>query len=440
MGVISLFRRGRAGPAVLAAVVLIAGLTGCFSPSPAVPEDLPPVPEESELVPEPYVDPDFVLEPEELLLSEDEPPEEDLPPEDEGVYSRPPGLSPEEIVEIYFEEYYQMYTELRYIDLSGLIDVSNRTIRNSLVWAQLLNQRRQLIAEYALCYVETEAFPYSVEFIEADQLTDERISFWKRFDTMTPEDEIMLHFIVTGEAGMAYPPILAVNTEHTMRMKEIDGEWYITYHYFPGSRRKFAANNTNRLMTDEAMLELLFAEFEPDASIDTPLETPLSGYPYDGGRAAEYGRLHTESPNPAFYNIGDWMGDCANFTSQCIWAGFSPQDSPGDPMTASWYAGTGGGSPAWENVGYFWRFATGSQGMTGWEFTGASQLLAGDLVQTAPSFEQERLEEGEDVFGHSLLVVDAETLMLGQHSPGCFVYYSDMVNTINRFYRPAYVA
>jgi hypothetical protein len=351
-------------------------------------------------------------------------------------------MTPQKIVETYLEQVYVGYAALQYVDILSLFDRREQLSQSLAVWLQTLIQRRRLLEETGLCYVETEQFPYTVTFIEPEELDDERVDFWSRFNS-TDEDELTLHFVVTGEAGKAYPPLFAVNAEHTVRLKRVGGEWYITFHYFPGSRRKFAMGGAKlTLPSEEEMLAALKTEFAPSPTKITPAAAPAGAAVYSGALAAQYAYEYGETGNPDFYHIGDWMGDCANFVSQCVWAGFRESWPDGGIMTNDWFAADGGGSPAWENVGYFWSYATGGNELIGEELPGIAAVTAGDVIQTRsripdPAAEEEEDEE-EERFNHSLLVVDSETLLLAQHSPSAFVYYSDILNVDTRFYRPGY--
>lgn len=240
--------------------------------------------------------------------------------------------------------------------------------------------------------------------------------------------------------------MMAVNAEHSMRLKKQDGKWRITFHYFPGSRRKFTGSGTGILPSAGEMLRELEEEFSDPGGDIGEAPAPEGALAYDGGLAAEYAVRFTEAPNDAFYHIGDWMGNCANFTSQCIWYGFRGADGQSDSMTSAWYAGTGGGSPAWENVRSFWSFAVEGGALSGRVPESAAGLKQGDLIQTSPvrlglpdSGDEDDEDDEERQFNHSLVVVDEETLLLGQNSPGCFVYYSDLVNVETRIFRPGYI-
>ncbi len=360
-------------------------------------------------------------------------------------YEPPHPLTPEETVKAYFEQQYLSYATLSYTDLSAIADASRRGIKNADVWLQTLILRRRLIAEQGYCFVATEQLPYTVTFEEDPE--DERLRRWQtgssdRFGVN--DSAVFLHVRVTGQDGAAYPPMLAVNAQHTFVLFEINGVWKIVFHYYPGSIRRFELGQELTLPDEQQLRDALAREFAQQAGTD-PSAPPSGASVYNGVRAAAYAKTHMVTKNRGFYDIGDWMGNCQNFISQCVWTGFSGKQPASitayDNMTSSWFAGGGGGSPAWENVGHFWDYVTrerkrSSAGLHGNVLAGAVLLAEGDIVQLCTKLP----EEGEDEeYHHSLLVVDGDTLMLAQNSPDCFVYYSDLVNTNTRFFRPAYL-
>ena len=48
---------------------------------------------------------------------------------------------------------------------------------------------------------------------------------------------------------------------------------------------------------------------------------------YNRQKAVDYAREWYDDRNDEFYSYSDWSGDCANFTSQCLYAGGIPMDS-----------------------------------------------------------------------------------------------------------------
>lgn len=348
---------------------------------------------------------------------------EEEAPADPHVFVPDRTLTPEETIEAYFDQVYTSYVGLEHIDISSILYLDEQSPRNLLTWLETLNQRRRLIADNGLAYVETARYDYTITYQPTSG--DEREELWEDW-VREEEGEVIYYFRITGEPGAVYPPLMAVNAVHNIRLKEQDGMWKITAHYFPGSVRKFYLADGLETPSDEDALKQLRREFAPD----DPLEAPeTDGAPYDGMAAAKYARLYAEESNPAFYRITDWVGNCANFTSQCVWAGFGGAE-PDSGMTADWYGGEGGGSAAWENVDSFWEFITVGGLMSGAEFSSVSLAEAGDIVQICSNSAPDR------GFTHSLIVVDADSLLLAQNSPACFVYYSDLVDVSTRWVRP----
>ncbi len=372
-------------------------------------------------------------------------PQPDLPPmEQPARYEPSHPLTPQETVKAYFAQQYQSYTAMSYTDLGAIVDYTRQGMKNADIWLQTLLLRRRLIAEQGSCFVATKQLPYTVTFEEEPE-TDHLLRWQAGFANPLEKDEssALLHVRVTGQQDACYPPMLALNAQHTFVLFQTDGVWKIVFHYYPGSVRRFELGQQLTLPDEQQMRDALAREF---TVLSTPDEhTPPTGCAvYNGVRAAAYAQTYLVTKKRGFYRIGDWMGNCQNFVSQCMWWGFSGGQPVSiaayDNMTNRWYAGGGGGSPAWENVGRFWDDVTrhkarSSAGVHGSVFTGALQLRVGDIVQLctgAPT-------EGEEEYHHSLIVVDEDTLLLAQNSPDCLVYYSDLIQTATRYFRPAYL-
>ena len=343
------------------------------------------------------------------------------------------SITPEELVREYFSTVYKSYLSFEDADLTNIMDFNvhhNHTFRT---WVSMINQRRRLLFENELCFVDTEEKDYTIEFLEEDELEDNRINYWKEMNAagIEPSDtEVLLHFVIKGTAGEAYAPFMSLNSQHSIRMRRSDpnAEWRIVWHYYPGAVRSFRSPNiTLELLDDEEALEKLYKEFEH------AVELPESRI-YNSANAVSYALEYTESPNPEFYQISDWMGNCANFVSQCIWAGLHGDNElstiiEGKYMNNIWFAGAGGGSPAWENVEYQWDYAI--VGLKPAFPPNVNSLLPGDIVQSRTVS-----IEGNERFSHTLVLVDRERMMFAQNSPCSFVYYSDMLNNEYRFLRP----
>lgn len=346
-----------------------------------------------------------------------------------AAYTPSHSLEPEEIVYAYFEQQYNAYTSLRHIDLSSIMDTAEQNNRNALVWQQMLVQRRRLVQEHGFAHVETTQFPYEINFISENELEDNRMSVWKRSGLIKQRD-IALHFVITGTPGKAYPPVFSVNGQHTIRMHRVGGEWMIKSHYYPGSTRRFAWNEESKLPSDAEVLAQLRKQFA-DVTAPAAPAAPAGALRYNAADAVSYAKSYAEKHNPNFYEVGDWMGNCMNYVSQCIWYGFGANDGK---MTKQWFAGTGGGSSAWENVNAFWRYASGGNGMRVQELDGFEAMEVGDILLTrAP------IAKSSEDYGHVLILVDKENYIFAQNSPDALVYASDFATQHMRYIRMLYL-
>lgn len=358
----------------------------------------------------------------------------------EGVYYPETEMTAEETAEAYLEQMYLSYCRNELIDFTSILDTSEKEIRYILLWTKALLQRRRLLAENGLCWVDTEKKPYTVTYIDKYDVEDKRLWHLSKLAPDENEDAVVLHFVVEGEEGEAYPPILAAGAQHSLLLRKEDGVWKVAYHYFPGALRRFSSAEGLDERSDEEVLAELKTEFAVcDESEAASLSSDVKIY--DGSLAVEYAFAHLTEKNPDFYDIGDWDGNCQNYASQCIWWGFSEGEEPSvrayDNMTNTWFAGSGGGSDAWEGVNDFWYYVNGEKSALKVSFPeGVEGLRAGDLIQIRSRSGD---SDNSGNFNHSLIVVDAEKLILAQNSPGCLLYYSDLLNTEMRFIRPEYL-
>ena len=359
---------------------------------------------------------------------------------DELLWAVQTATNPTDIIYAYFEMKYLSYIYLQEVDLRPVLDMTRFGTYNIERWMANLVQRRRLLWETNLAFVNTERHDFTINFIGEEELNDIRMEHWASFDRDIPEGEEIFHFVITGEPGKAYPPLMAVNAQHTIRLvPNEEGGWLITLHFFPGSVRKFYRTGPLRYYDDDEVLAAILEEF--DSAGIAAVEPRAGSRLYNPIFAADYAKAFAEHNNPAFYRINDWMGNCMNFVSQSILHGFGsgeiPEDSLSRFMTREWFAGSGGGAPAWENVGFFWQYVTSGGALQGQVLDSASALRVGDIVltRTLYVFHQDDPER----FTHSLIVVDSDTLLLAQNTPANFIYYSDLVNTVRRYIRPVAV-
>jgi hypothetical protein len=304
-------------------------------------------------------------------------------------------------------------------------------MENVLNWNNLLAMRRNIIFEMGYCYVETERFPYTIYYISKKNLDDQRMDYVNIKDF--GKGAVALHFVIKGIEGKAYPPIFALNSQHSMVFTLEDGIYKIAYHYFPGSEGKFQNDLPVKMMAKIEMRNLLEKEFSGE--IIPEKQDFIYRRAYNGKAAAEYAFEFCEKQNPVFHFVGDWYGNCMNFASQCIWSGFKTEGETARKhscMTNDWYCGKPGGTLNWASVSRFFGWVTSKKtDMQVIIFDDVNSLKTGDLVHIGSY-----LCEEEEKYTHALIVADSEKLLLAQNSPACFVYYSDLVNNYARFIRP----
>ncbi len=356
-------------------------------------------------------------------------PEEPKPTEIE--YDFPESKTPEEAVHNYFSALYDSYIEMLPVDISEVIDLDFEMMGNVQNWNTLLAMRRNIIKENNYCYIETERFPFTINYIEKKELDDQRMDYVDMKDY--GEGAVAVHFVIKGEEGRSYPPIFAANSQHSMVLTLEEGVYKIAYHYFPGSEGKFQNDLPVSLMEREEMEELLENEFTGKPA---PEKTGFEYLRvYNGKAAAKYALSYCEKQNEEFHFVGDWYGNCMNFASQCIWSGFKTDGETVENfscMTNDWYCGKRGGTLVWASVSRFYEWlGSKNSDMQTVEFYDVNSLKTGDIVNIG-SYACEQ----EEKYTHALIVVDSDKLMLAQNSPACFVYYSDLVNNYARFIRP----
>lgn len=134
--------------------------------------------------------------------------------------------------------------------------------------------------------------------------------------------------------------------------------------------------------------------------------------PYDRQAAVDYAHTWAYSRNPRYYDFSELGGDCANFTSQAIYAGAGVMNPK--PTFGWYYYDLNHRSPAWSGVEFLYRFLVNNKGPGPVAVeVDMSQIQPGDIVQL--SF------DGRS-FAHSPLVVAVgdppapDNILLAAHS------------------------
>lgn len=120
---------------------------------------------------------------------------------------------------------------------------------------------------------------------------------------------------------------------------------------------------------------------------------------YNRQKAYEYAKKWAYSRNPKFYNYDPVGGDCTNFVSQCIFAGYGEMDYN---KNNGWYYINGNDkSPSWTGVEFLYKFLITNKGVgPKGEETEVSKLEIGDVIQL--SFDGIK-------FSHTVIVVQNGT-------------------------------
>lgn len=133
---------------------------------------------------------------------------------------------------------------------------------------------------------------------------------------------------------------------------------------------------------------------------------------YDREKAVEYAHRWAYFRNPDYYDFSDIGGDCTNFASQVLFAGYNEMNYK--RLYGWYYNNIGDRTPSWTGVNELYSFLVNNRG------AGPKAVVVpiggispGDLVQL--DF------DGDGVFDHTPVIVDTgdftpETVLVAAHS------------------------
>ena len=133
---------------------------------------------------------------------------------------------------------------------------------------------------------------------------------------------------------------------------------------------------------------------------------------YDRGKAVEYAHRWAFSRNPDFYDFSDIGGDCTNFASQVLYAGYGEMNYR--PVLGWYYNNINDRTPSWTGVNELYNFLLNNRGAGPKAVeVGISDILPGDLIQL--DF------DGDKSFDHTPVIIDIgektpETILLSAHT------------------------
>ncbi len=161
---------------------------------------------------------------------------------------------------------------------------------------------------------------------------------------------------------------------HKITLKEVNGEYQILTDEYDDS--DFVGLCTMNESTKQELVAMDYQPIETEASIIEALkaETSVASKPetraasfyasYNPAKAVEYadkwvyhgaqgGAVYESYYNSAYYNFNSLGGDCANYTSQCIYAGGMPQVKCEPFGLDGWYyVNSSDRSSTWTGAGY----------------------------------------------------------------------------------------
>ena len=101
---------------------------------------------------------------------------------------------------------------------------------------------------------------------------------------------------------------------------------------------------------------------------------------YDRKKAVDYARKWALKRNPKYFNFSGLGGDCANFASQCLYAGGGVMNYK--PLFGWYYNSASDRTPSWSGVQYLYNFLTGNDGPGPYASEiGLKDLHPGDIIQ-----------------------------------------------------------
>ena len=138
---------------------------------------------------------------------------------------------------------------------------------------------------------------------------------------------------------------------------------------------------------------------------------------YDREAALEYAKKWAYSRNPRFYDYSMIGGDCTNFASQVLYAGYGEMNYR--PTFGWYYINANNKSPSWTGVNQLYNFLVSNRGAGPKAVeTTAEGIENGDLLQLDFN--------GDGRFDHTPVIVDVgertpDTILVAAHSNDAYM-------------------
>ncbi len=139
---------------------------------------------------------------------------------------------------------------------------------------------------------------------------------------------------------------------------------------------------------------------------------------YNRDKAVEYAKKWALGRNPVFYDYTQIGGDCTNFASQVLYAGYGEMNYK--PVYGWYYIDGNRKSPSWTGVNELYNFLTSNRGRGPRAAeVGIDGLEPGDLVQLDFN--------GDGRFDHTPVIID-----VGEYTPDTVLLAAHTNDSLNR--------
>lgn len=133
---------------------------------------------------------------------------------------------------------------------------------------------------------------------------------------------------------------------------------------------------------------------------------------YDRDAAVLYAHKWAYKRNPDYYDFSDLGGDCTNFASQVLFAGYKEMNYK--PVSGWFYENLNSRTPSWTGVNELYNFLINNQG------TGPKAVKT-DILNVAPGDLIQLDFDEDDRFDHTPVIVDTgdntpQTLLVAAHT------------------------
>ena len=332
-----------------------------------------------------------------------------------------------EKIETMFNAIYSSRDEIEYYDLSSVLDMNSKQSSDKIVTVKRMVQGLKIMQNNG--DVVRRSLRADIEVVNSF------IREGKVHITVKLIPNINLEKAYYYEYGFLSYPIFAQLGLHEFELNSIGGDWKISKHSYD-TKDEFELSSS--IFSSELNIEEIREMnkwYQTGVIEELVSPTADDGISYRRDLAVSYANTYVINNNTNYYNANVAGGDCTNFVSQAVRAGFTGTNSgisnksimdhkSSYTYSQGWYAGSGGGSSAWENVGAFYTYITNqskSLGPTG-SSTTKNNMLNGDVMQLG----------NNGNYSHTVILVDKANWKFAQHTSNGYRTYEDYATYANK--------